>query len=130
MTDVSWPSVGDLLSSDDGDSLVVADDTNKADALVMLVAEVYGGDDLDPTNPVLVAALPDVSCEVWRRYSDAAAEADGIDLEGYGSWFGPGGDGESIGTVVSYEGSVYSLGEEAVAAAEADADEGHDEGMP
>lgn len=108
------PAIGTVLRSDYGMSIVVEEGTDQLGALLVLVAEEYGGEYLHRDNPVLVAALPGCSpVERWRSYSDALAEAEGIDTEEYGGWWGPGGDGKRDIWAMAFDGDAYSLGDEA-----------------
>lgn len=110
---VRWPLDWSVLTSDNGTALVVPEGTDPAEALVELVAQVYGGENLDPTQPEIVAevAAQGLRIERWRAYSAELAEAEGVDLDDYNGWYGPNGDVGEWTHVLYYDGDAYDLGE-------------------
>lgn len=106
------PKSGDVLRSDDGETIVVVEGTDPLDALIDLLAYSYGGD-FERTNPVIVEAASRLKVEVWRSCTRDWCEAEGVDDEGTTGWWAPNGDGAREIHAVFYDGSVYDLGERA-----------------
>ena len=109
---MNTPRIWSVLSSDDSVSLVVPEGTDPAVALAALVVEEYGGDEIDPTHPLIVAevAMGLKVCQ-WRRYSSGRAEEEGIDTD-YNGWCGPGGDLGEPFWVLHFGGDIHSLGDD------------------
>ena len=109
---VRWPADWSVLTSDNGTALVVPEGTDPAEALVELIAQMYGGEDLDPTHPEIVAEVAKgLRVERWRAYSRELAEAEGVDCDDYTGWYGPNGDVGDWVHAFYYDGDAYDLGE-------------------
>lgn len=108
------PKVGSLFNTEDGYALVVEEGTEPIDAMIALVAEVYGGDDFSRDNPAIVAATEGERVERWHSCTKAWKEAENIeDFDSYTDWWASGGDGKRFVWVFCPGKSVYCIGEEA-----------------
>ena len=109
------PELWSVLRNEDGQcSIVVPEGTTPAAALIALLDHEYGGGGGPPPedHPEIVATVEGLKLERWRQYSPEAAENEGIDLEDYLVWYGPGGDEGEWFWVLNYQGGdLYDLGD-------------------
>lgn len=97
------PKPGAVLTGEDCDAIVVAEDTDVVDALVDLLDGEF-----ERTNPVLVEEARALKVEVWRSTTKAFREAEGLGEEN-GDWWCPDGDGRRSVRVVALTRSRYVL---------------------
>jgi hypothetical protein len=114
---VSAPALWSILYGNDNGSvsIVVPEDASPVTALRVLVEENYGGE-FSPDNPVIASEAAGKKIEVWRECSRAQIEDDGIDSRDYDNWWAPHGAGREIIHVLTYDGSLFDLGQRAEAA--------------
>lgn len=108
------PELWSVLRNEDGQySIVVPEGTTPATALIEMLGIEYGWGDTPPSedHPDIVAAVEGLKLERWRQYSPEAAEREGVDLDDYLCWYGPGGDEGEWFWVLNYQGNLWDLGD-------------------